>query len=98
MMTDKEKAQRYDLIIGYFQNILNQRADDLNGKEIYYDEWKQPRNMNEEEREEEVTEEFLSDMDNIGFYDFAELIAHEVYCERLSSTNEFYDNVYGDQR
>ena len=94
-MTDKEKVERYDLIVGYFQNILTDRADKKIGEFIYYDEWKQPRHMDETERQEEVTEEFLSDMDNIGFFDFAELMAHEVFCEPISKNNQFYDHVNG---
>lgn len=95
-MTDKEKAERYNLIIGYFQKILQNRADKLQEEEIYYDEWKKPRYMDETERDEEVIDEFFSDMDNIGFYDFAELIAHEIYSENISHNNQFYDHVYGD--
>lgn len=95
-MTDKEKIERYNLIVGYFQNILTKRANDLHGEQIYYDGWKKPRNMDETEREEEVTETFLSDMDNIGFFEFAELMAHEVFGEPLSQNNQFYDHVYGD--
>lgn len=96
-MTDQDKIERYDLIVGYFQKILNQRADELQGEYIYYDEWKQPRYMDETEREEDVTETFLNEMDNIGFFDFAELMAHEVYGDRMSEKNEFYDHVYGDR-
>lgn len=96
MMTDKEKAERYDLIVGYFQNILNKRADKLLGELIYYDEWKRPEYMDETERQEEVTDKFLGDMDELGFYDFAELIVHEIYNDRMSENNQFYDHVYGD--
>lgn len=94
-MTDKEKIERYNLIVGYFQNILNNRANAIDEEFIYYDGWKQPRHKDETERQEEVTETFLSDMDNIGFYEFAELMAHDVYGERLSENNQFYDHVYG---
>jgi hypothetical protein len=95
-LTEKEKIERYDQIIGYFQTLLQKREDKLIGQEIYYDEWKQPRYMNKTEREEEVIDDFLSDMDNIGFYDFAELITYEVYCKKLSNNNQFYDHIYGD--
>lgn len=94
-MNVTEKAERYDLIIGYFQKILQDRADKLYGEQIYYDEWKQPRNMDETERDEQVEDEFLNDMDNIGFNDFAELIAHEVYGERVGENNQFHDHIYG---
>lgn len=96
MLSDKEKAERYDLVVGYFQNILNERADKLIDEYTYYDEWKHPRKMDLTERQEKVTEDFLYEMDNIGFNDFAELMAHEVYCERVSENNQFHDHVYGD--
>ena len=96
-MTDQDKIERYDLIVGYFQEILNKRADDKIGEEIYRDGWKQPRYMDETEREEEVISEFEEKMDNIGFFEFAELMAHEIYGERLSKNNQFYDHVYGDR-
>ena len=95
MLSEKEKAERYDLVVGYFQKILNDRADKLIDEYIYFDEWKQPRKMDLTERQEKVTEDFLYEMDNIGFNDFAELMAHEVYCERVSENNQFHDHVYG---
>lgn len=95
-MTDKEKIERYNLIVSYFQKILIKRADDLHGEQIYYDGWKKPKYMDEVECAEDVTETFISDMDNIGFFEFAELMAHEVFGEPLSENNQFYDNVYGD--
>ena len=95
MLSEKEKAERYDLVVGYFQKILNDRADKLIDEYTYYDEWKQPRKMDLTERQEKVTEDFLYEMDNIGFNDFAELMAHEVYCERVSENNQFHDHVYG---
>lgn len=97
-MTDQEKAERYDLIVGYFQNILNKRADGLLEEMICYDGERQPHYMDETEREESATETFLNEMDNIGFYDFAELMAHEVYGNCMSFNNQFYDHVYGEQR
>lgn len=97
MLSDQDKIERYDLIVGYFQNILNKRADKLIGEEIYHDGWKQPRKMDETEREEEVIAKFEEQMDDIGFWEFAELMAHEVYGERLSKNNEFYDHVYGNR-
>lgn len=96
-MTNQDKIERYDLIIGYFNKILQNRADKLQEEEVYYDGWKQPRYMNDEECNEKVTDEFLSDMDNIGFYEFAELIAHEINGEKLSLNNQFYDHVYGER-
>lgn len=94
-MTEKEKAERYDLIVGYFQNILTKREDALCDEYIYYDEWKQPRHMDDVERSEQVEDEFLYDMDNIGFHEFAELMAHEVYGTRVGENNQFYDHIYG---
>ena len=96
-MTDKDKIERYDLIVGYFQKILNKRADKLIGEEIYHDGWKQPRYMDETEREEEVIAKFEEQMDDIGFWEFAELMVHEIYCERVSENNQFYDHVYGER-
>ena len=96
-MTNQDKIERYDLIIGYFNKILQQRADKLQDKEIYYDGMKQARYMNEEERNSEVVDDFLSEMDNLGFYEFAELIAHDFNGETLSLNNQFYDHVYGDR-
>lgn len=96
-MTDQDKIERYDLIVGYFSKILQKRADNLQGEQIYYDGWKNPRNMDETEREEEVVENFIYEMDNIGFSDFAELMAHEFCGERISENNQFYDHVYGDR-
>lgn len=94
-MTEQEKAQRYDLIVGYFQNILQDRADKKAEEFIYYDEWKHPRHKDETERQEEVAEDFILEMDTIGFWEFAELMNHEVYGDRLSENNQFYDHVYG---
>jgi hypothetical protein len=96
-MTNQDKIERYDLIMGYFNKILQDRADKLQGEEIYYDGWKQPRYMTSAERNEEVVDEFLSDMDNLGFYEFAELIAHEFNGESISLNNQFYDTIYGDR-
>jgi hypothetical protein len=96
-MTNQDKIERYDLIMGYFSKILQDRADKLQGEKTYYDGWKQPRYMNSDERNEEVVDEFLSDMDNIGLYEFAELIAHEFNGESISLNNQFYDHVYGDR-
>jgi hypothetical protein len=96
-MTNQDKIERYDLIMGYFNKILQNRADRLQGEEVYYDGMKQPRYMNSDERNEEVVDEFLSDMDNIGLYEFAELIAHEFNGESISLNNQFYDHVYGDR-
>jgi hypothetical protein len=96
-MTNQDKIERYDLIIGYFNKILQQRADKLQDKEIYYDGMKQARYMNEEERNSEVVDDFLSEMDDLGFYEFAELIAHDFNGETLSLNNQFYDHVYGDR-
>lgn len=96
-MTNQDKIERYDLIMGYFNKLLQQRADRLQGEEVYYDGMKQARYMNEDERNNEVVEEFLSDMDNIGFYEFAELIAHDFNGETISLNNQFYDHVYGDR-
>jgi hypothetical protein len=96
-LTDQDKIERYDLIMGYFQKILQNRADRLDGEEIYYDGMKQARYMNSDERNNEVVDEFLSDMDNLGFYEFAELIAHEFNGETISLNNQFYDHVYGDR-
>ena len=95
-MTDQDKIERYDLIVGYFNKILQARSDKLCGEETYYDGWKQPRYMNEQERDEEVVGDFLEDMDNIGFYEFAELMAHEYNRQNLSLNNQFYDHVYGE--
>jgi hypothetical protein len=95
-MTDQDKIERYDLIMGYFYNILQQRADRLQGEETYYDGWKKPRYMNSDERNEVVVDEFLADMDDIGFYEFAELIAHDFNGVNISLNNQFYDHVYGD--
>jgi hypothetical protein len=95
ILTEKEKAERYTLIEGYFSDILRKRADKLAGEQIYYDGWKKPRNMDETEREEQVVETFLSEMDNIGFFEFAELMAHEFNDEPISKNNQFYDHVYG---
>lgn len=83
--------------MGYFNKILQDRADKLQDEETYYDGWKQPRYMNSDERNEEVVDEFLSDMDNIGLYEFAELIAHEFNGESISLNNQFYDHVYGER-
>ena len=83
--------------MGYFQKILQARADKLQGEEVYYDGMKQPHYMNEDERNEEVVSEFLSDMDNLGFYEFAELIAHDFSGENISLNNQFYDHVYGER-
>ena len=83
--------------MGYFNKILQARADKLQGEEVYYDGMKQPHYMNEDERNEEVVSEFLSDMDNLGFYEFAELIAHDFSGENISLNNQFYDHVYGDR-
>lgn len=96
MITNQEKIERYDLIVGYFSKILQERADLLQGEEIYYDGWKKPRHKDETERQEEIIDTFLYQMDDIGFYEFAELMAHEFsgYC--LSNNNQFYDHVYGD--
>lgn len=96
-MTNQDKIERYDLIMGYFQKILQARADKLQGEEVYYDGMKQPHYMNEDERNEEVVSEFLSDMDNLGFYEFAELIAHDFSGENISLNNQFYDHVYGER-
>lgn len=96
-MTNQDKIERYDLIMGYFNKLLQQRADRLQGEEVYYDGMKQARYMNSDERNEEVVDEFLSDMDNIGLYEFAELIAHEFNGESISLNNQFYDHVYGDR-
>lgn len=96
-LTNQDKIERYDLIMGYFQKILLNRADKLDGEEIYYDGMKQARYMNKQEREERVVDEFLSEMDNIGFYEFAELIAHDFNGETISFNNQFYDHVYGDR-
>lgn len=96
-MTDKDKAERYDLIVGYFSKILQNRADELADEFIYYDEWKKPRHMDETEREESAVETFLNEMDNIGFYEFAELMAHEFNGETMGTNNQFYDHVYGDR-
>ena len=96
-MTNQDKIERYDLIIGYFNKILQARADKLQGEEVYYDGWKQPRYMTEDDRKEDVVGEFLADMDNIGFYEFAELIAHDFSGENISLNNQFYDHVYGER-
>lgn len=96
-MTNQDKIERYDLIIGYFNKILQARADKLQGEEVYYDGWKKPRYMTEDDRKEDVVGEFLADMDNIGFYEFAELIAHDFSGENISLNNQFYDHVYGDR-
>ena len=96
-MTDKDKIERYDLIVGYFTKILQKRTDDLAGEQIYYDEWKHPRNMDLTERQDDVVNTFINEMDNIGFYEFAELMAHEFDGERLSKNNQFYDHVYGER-
>lgn len=96
-MTNQDKIERYDLIIGYFNKILQQRADKLQDKEIYYDGMKQARYMNKEERNSEVVDDFLSEMDDLGFYEFAELIAHDFNGETLSLNNQFYDHVYGER-
>lgn len=96
MLSEKEKAERYDLIVGYFQKILNERADELIDELVCYDECRHPRHLDDVERQEEVTENFIYEMDNIGFFDFAELMAHEIYCERVSENNQFHDHVYGD--
>lgn len=94
-MTDKEKAERYNLIVGYFQEKLQKRADKLAEEFIYHDEWKHPRHKDENERAEEVSEAFISEMDTLGFWEFAELMAHEVFGESVSLNNHFYDHVYG---
>ena len=83
--------------MGYFNKILQARADKLQGEEVYYDGMKQPHYMNEDERNEEVVSEFLSDMDNLGFYEFAELIANDFSGENISLNNQFYDHVYGER-
>lgn len=96
MLSDQDKIERYDLIVGYFQKILNDRADKLAGEQICYDGERKPHYMDETEREDEVVSDFEYKMDDLGFYDFAELMAHEIYGERLSKNNQFYDHVYGD--
>lgn len=96
-MTDQDKVERYDLIMSYFLNKIVERADQLQGELIYYDEWKKPKYMDSTEREEQAIEEFLNDMDNIGFYEVAELIAHDTCGENISKNNQFYDCVYGDR-
>ena len=96
-MTNQDKIERYDLIIGYFNKILQDRADKLQGEEIYYDGMKQARYMTSDERNNEVVDGFLSDMDNLGLYEFAELIAHEFNGESISLNNQFYDHVYGER-
>lgn len=93
-LTDIEKAERYDLVVGYFQNILNKRVDLKIDDMIYYDGAKEARHKDQTEREEEVEEEFICEMDNIGFLDFAELMCHEIFCERVSERNQFHDHVY----
>mgnify|MGYP002520019227 CR=1 FL=1 len=75
MLSEKEKAERYDLVVGYFQKILNERADELIDELVCYDECRHPRHLDDVERQEEVTENFIYEMDNIGFFDFAELMA-----------------------
>lgn len=95
MLSEKEKAERYDLVVGYFQKILQDREDSKFEEMICYDEDKKPRYKDEVERQEEVADEFIYDLDNIGFNDFAELMLHEVYGERVSLNNQFYDHVYG---
>ena len=95
MLSEKEKAERYDLIVGYFQTELNRRVDLKIDDMVYYDGAKQARHKDLTEREEEVEEEFIYEMDNIGFWDFAELMCHEIFCERVSENNQFHDHVYG---
>ena len=94
-LTDKEKAERYDLIVGYFQTELNRRVDLKIDDMVYYEGAKEARHKDLTEREEEVEEEFIYEMDNIGFLDFAELMCHEIFCERVSERNQFHDNIYG---
>lgn len=96
ILTEKEKAERYTLIEGYFSDILRKRADKLAGEQIYYDGWKKPRQMDETEREEQVVDTFINQMDELGFWEFAELMAHEFCGEPVSENNQFYDHVYGD--
>jgi len=97
MLSDQDKIERYDLIAGYFSKYLQKKADKLTGEEIYRDGWKQPRYMDETEREEEVTSEFLDKMDDLGLFEFAELMVHEWNGDRVSENNQFYDHVYGDR-
>ena len=96
MLTEKERAERYDLIVGYFQDKLQKRADKLEEEFIYYDEWKHPRHKDETERAEEVSEDFISEMDELGFWEFGELMAYEVFGESVSLNNQFHDHVYGE--
>ena len=84
-----EKAKKYDQIVDYFRNILQDRADKLRGEMIYYDEWKQPRYMDRTEREQQVIDEFEYKMDDIGFNDFAELMAYEIFGENMIKDNQF---------
>lgn len=94
-MTEHEKAERYDLIVGYFLNKLNKEVDLKIDNYVYYDGAKEARKMTLEERQDEVADEFLYKMDNIGFWEFAELMNHEVFCNPVSENNQFHDNVYG---
>jgi hypothetical protein len=97
MLSDQDKIERYDLIAGYFSKYLQKKADKLIGEEIYRDGWKQPRYMDETERDEEATSDFLSKMDDLGLFEFAELMVHEFNGDRVSENNQFYDTVYGDR-
>ena len=95
MMNTQEKAERFDLIVGYFQKILQDREDSKLEEMVCYDGDKQPHYKDETERQEEVADEFLYEMDNIGFWEFAELMLHEIYGERVSENNQFHDHIYG---
>lgn len=96
-LTEKDKAERYDLIIGYFRDKLIDKADKLAGEYIYHDEWKRPEYMDETEREEEVLNDFFNKLDDIGYSDFADLIAHDAFGADMLPNNQFYDHVYGDR-
>lgn len=96
ILTEKEKAERYTLIEGYFTDILRKRADKLREDMVCYDGMRKPRHMDETEREEEVIDAFISQMDELGFWEFAELMAHEFCGEPVSENNQFHDHVYGD--
>ena len=97
MLSDQDKIERYDLIVGYFSKYLQNKADKLSGEQICYDGERKPHYMDSVERDEEATSEFLDKMDDIGFFDFAELMVHEYNGDRVSENNQFYDTVYGNR-
>jgi len=97
MLSNQDKIERYDLIAGYFSKYLQKKSDEFAGCYRYNDCDRQPHKMDEVERDEEATAEFLDKMDDLGLFEFAELMVHEYNGDRVSENNQFYDHVYGDR-